>query len=81
MKLLLLLFYFLAAKSVEVQMAGPQLQAVPAEVAPRVEVLPAAPVRPAQKAPKGERRIPQRKAIPEIPIQPAEKKPEAGKGE
>ncbi|MDB4422529.1 hypothetical protein N9294_01035 [bacterium] len=80
MKLLLLLFYFLAAKEVEVQMAGPQLQAVPGEVAPRVEI-PAAPVRPAQKAPKGERRIPQRKAIHEIPIQPAEKKPEAGEGE
>jgi len=45
MKLLLLLFYFLAAKDVDVQMEGPQLQAVPAEVAPRVEI-PAVPARP-----------------------------------
>ena len=80
MKLLLLLFYFLAAKDVEVQMAGPQLQAVPGEVAPRVEI-PAVPARPVQKAPKGEKRVPQRKVVSEIPIQPAEKIPEAGEGE
>lgn len=72
MNLILLLFYFLAAKNVEVQMAEPQLQAVPLEAIPEIEILPAAPMKPAERAPKIER-LPQLKVVPAVPIKPAAK--------
>lgn len=72
MKLILLLFYFLAAKNVEVQMAEPQLQAVPLEAIPEIEVLPATPMKPAEGVLKTER-VPQSKVVPSVPIKPADK--------
>lgn len=68
MKLLLLLFYFLAARSVEVQVDGPQFEVIPADEIPQLEVVPVAPIKPAKEKTQ--------LIVPAVPIQPAEKVPE-----